>query len=506
MGGTYDPHESHMEMGPRHGRGARVPIAPRAVEAGSVNPPVQEPLPLSSGELPVIQDLTPRDPLEEATRGEPSMQPNGFTHNFGIPRRGPPMSLGPRGNGPVGFGGGHIGGAGGFRRSGRGTFPGENHNFDNGHRDDKTLVVEKIPEDKLTLEAVNEWFKRFGTVTNVAIDGPSGKALVSFSNHAEAHAAWKCEEAVFGNRFVKLFWHRPAEGQGGVGQRALAASAPLVRNIVQEPQSYPQSQSQPPLPQPPLQPQPQPQLSTPSTPAKPPRPDLATVAALAARQQLLEKQISEQKALMSRLATASTAEEKQDIMACIRNIQSDMKPSTTTTALPQPSTSKLSNGSSKGGLSEKERLDKELEMHSVQSALRGESQGGDHDATSTSALQDKLARLKAEVSCSRYTAPASIHSPCLFQASRLGVPESEINAEPSASPSHFRPYRGRGFRARGFTRGGTGRGGPPRTNMTLDNRPRKLLIQGVPPTDEAVQAVRNHYQVRLLLSQGRHSS
>jgi len=177
---------------------------------------------------------------------------------------------------------------------------------------------------------------------------------------------------------------------------------------------------------------------------------------------------------MSRLSTASTPEEKQEIMARIRSIQSDMKPSTP--AAPQPSTSKLSNGSSKDTLSEKERLDKELEMHSVQSALRGDSEGVDDEATSTAALKEKLVRLKAE-------------------ASRLGLPEAEINAESSASSaSPYRPYRGRGFRARGFNRGGAGRGGPPRASMKLDNRPRKLLIQELPASDEAVQAVRNHYQ------------
>ena len=31
--------------------------------------------------------------------------------------------------------------------------------------------------------------------------------------------------------------------------------------------------------------------------------------------------------------------------------------------------------------------------------------------------------------------------------------------------------------------------------MKLDNRPRKILIQGVPGNDEAVQLVRNHFQV-----------
>ncbi|KAF8529480.1 hypothetical protein JB92DRAFT_2860770 [Gautieria morchelliformis] len=522
-GAAYDPHESHMEMGPRPPRGQRAP------ESHGMH----DPTPVSSVELPVIQDLTPRDPVEEATRGDGIIQPNGFTHNFGAPRRAPPpAAVVPRGNAPPPFGGGvgghmnvgggvgghmnvgggvsghmnvggvgggvgghmgvgggvggHMGTGGGFRRPGRGMFTGDNHTFRNGTpRDDKTLVVEKIPEDKLTLEAVNEWFKRFGTVTNVAIDSPSAKALVSFANHSEAHSAWKSEEAVFGNRFVKLYWHRPLEGHGGIGQRALAASAPLVRNIgvpesPSQVQAQPQSQPQPQPPsQPQPQPQPQPQLppsqspsqpSAPSIPVKQPqKSDPAAVAALAARQQLLEKQISEQKVLMSRLTTASTPEEKQELMARIKSIQSGVTPSSP--ASTAPSTSRLSNGSSKEALSEKERLDKELELHTVQNALKG-----DEDASSTTALKEKLARLKAE-------------------ASRLGVPESEINAE-SSTPSHsspYRPYRGRGYRARGFVRGG-GRGGASRPRMKLDNRPRKLLIQGIPVNDQAVQLIRNHYQ------------
>jgi RNA-binding protein 26 len=118
------------------------------------------------------------------------------------------------------------------RRGGRpGVFGGEVQRF-HPERRDKTLVVEKIPEDKLSLDAVNSWFKRFGTVTNVAVDAATAKALVSFSTHEEAHAAWKTEDAVFGNRFVKVFWHRPMEGQGLAGQRALAASAPIVASVV----------------------------------------------------------------------------------------------------------------------------------------------------------------------------------------------------------------------------------------------------------------------------------
>ena len=113
-------------------------------------------------------------------------------------------------------------------------FSGDHQNFhtdDSRVRESKTIVVEKIPEEHLSLEDVNGWFKKFGTVTNVAVDAVGGKALVSFSMHEEALAAWKAEEAVFNNRFIRIFWHRPMEGQGSTGARMLQASAPLIANL-----------------------------------------------------------------------------------------------------------------------------------------------------------------------------------------------------------------------------------------------------------------------------------
>jgi RNA-binding protein 26 len=248
-------------------------------------------------------------------------------------------------------------------------------------RRDKTLVVEKIPEDKLSLDAVNGWFKRFGTVTNVAVDAASAKALVSFSTHEEAHAAWKTEDAVFGNRFVKVFWHRPMGGQGLAGQRALAASAPIVASVAARDQVHsaptPDAASA----------DPSPAVSgssvktNVSTPAKP------STSTFAARQKLLEQQIAEQKALMEKLNTAS-AEEKKEIFAQLRKLGQEIKTTSSQAAFtpskkPSTSTSQPEDREAK----ERERLDKELELHSA--AVDGEE--------TTEALQAKLAKLKAEV-------------------------------------------------------------------------------------------------------------
>jgi RNA-binding protein 26 len=259
-------------------------------------------------------------------------------------------------------------------------------------RGDKTLVVEKIPEDKLSLDSVNGWFKRFGTVTNVAIDARSAKALVTFAEHDEAHKAWKSEDAVFNNRFVKLFWHRPMEGHGQGGARALAASANLVANInAKETTPVPSTTTTQPatLTAPATSTAVKRKLSTPSV----------TASALAAKQQLLEQQIAEQKSLMTQLVSAS-AEEKKEIMARLRKLGEEMKPSASPAATPAPSPSPTLTSQRRGSSNpqlderqrkERERLDKELENHSTTKQSEGVGEENTED------LKAKLARLKAEV-------------------------------------------------------------------------------------------------------------
>jgi len=267
-------------------------------------------------------------------------------------------------------------------RGGRpGVYGGEVQRFHPERRGDKTLVVEKIPEDKLSLDTVNTWFKRFGTVTNVAVDAASAKALVSFSTHDEAQAAWKSEEAVFGNRFVKVFWHRPMDGQGLAGQRALAASAPIVASVVAKEQAQVPASTSDAVPV-------DPQSSTATVHgAKKAPSSSSSVLVLAARQKLLEQQIAEQKVLMEKLNTA-TAEEKKEIFAQLRKLGQEIKASSAQTAFTpskKPSPTAPPRPEDREA-KERERLDKELELLA----------GIDGEET-TEALQAKLAKLKAEV-------------------------------------------------------------------------------------------------------------
>lgn len=414
QGAAYDPHEARMDMRPMTGRNhQRAPLLPRIQqEDGRVIHPIN-----ASGELPVIQDLTPTvypdvpdnpadDPAPQSddvdmpqanNQAAPNqmMNPvpgptNGNSYSPAVPSidvdmagpSRPPVNRGQPRSGIRGYGG-----------RGRGTFGGEVHNFRPEKRNDKTLVVEKIPEDKLSLEQVNSWFKRFGTVTNVAIDAVNAKALVSFSNHDEAHAAWKSEDAVFSNRFVKVFWHRPMEGHGQVGTRMLAASAPLVANMAAaQPPSQTSASSVPSVP-PAISASPSPSTSTPWKASSAPPP---TLSALAAKQHRLQETIHEQKTLMASLETAS-ADQKKDIMAKLRKLGEEMKSLTAAASstsettigagglLPTPGKKSGFDKMTEHERRERERLDKELDMNQQQHENKTED------------LKAKLERLKAEV-------------------------------------------------------------------------------------------------------------
>ena len=416
---AYDPREARLDMPPGApsgpmGRAQRPPILPRA----NGDSQLQHPNP--SGELPVIQDLTPTVYNDESAQQQhpdkpipfpvPDTKPNGISTPTTPANK---MELDTPASGPPSYPGRPYRGLPSTPTRGRGgrpgVFGGEVQRF-HPERRDKTLVVEKIPEDKLSLDAVNSWFKRFGTVTNVAVDASSSKALVSFSSNDEAHAAWKTEEAVFGNRFVKVFWHRPMEGQGLAGQRALVASAPVVASVTarEQTQTGPTSDAAPvdPSSSATIGPSAKKIPSTPSNPA---------ASELAARQKLLEQQIAEQKTLMEKLNTAS-ADEKKDIFAQLRKLGQEIKVTSSQT-LVSPSKKPSSTQPEDREAKERERLDKELELHSV--ALDGEE--------TTEALQAKLAKLKAEVRSRDISESGATHpcSPYRLKAS-ASIPQQSL--------------------------------------------------------------------------------
>lgn len=101
------------------------------------------------------------------------------------------------------------------------------------HYDRCELEVRKVPRALNTITQLNNHFSRFGTIVNLQVcyDGDPEAALIRFSNHAEANAAYRCTEAVLNNRFIKLFWHNKdrttgptANGSGTAQDTSPAAS------------------------------------------------------------------------------------------------------------------------------------------------------------------------------------------------------------------------------------------------------------------------------------------
>lgn len=102
-----------------------------------------------------------------------------------------------RGRGRGGFGG---------RGRGRSDFSSAGPNED---RSITTIVVEQIPDDKFSEEAVREFFSQFGNIVEVTLQPYKKIALVKFESFAEAKQAWSSPKVIFDNRFVKVYWHKP---------------------------------------------------------------------------------------------------------------------------------------------------------------------------------------------------------------------------------------------------------------------------------------------------------
>ncbi|KAI2794718.1 hypothetical protein POX_a01319 [Penicillium oxalicum] len=124
------------------------------------------------------------------------------TASVGLPRGGAGLARGDRGRGR-GRGGNSARG-----RGGRADFSSAGPNED---RSITTIVVEQIPEDKLSEDAVREFFSQFGNITEITLQPHRKLALVKYETYPEAKQAWSSPKVIFDNRFVKVYWHKPRQ-------------------------------------------------------------------------------------------------------------------------------------------------------------------------------------------------------------------------------------------------------------------------------------------------------
>lgn len=89
------------------------------------------------------------------------------------------------------------------------------------------LEVKKIPRGLNNISVLNNHFSKFGKIVNlqVSFGGDPEGALVTFSSHSEAQAAYRSTEAVLNNRFIKVFWHNKEQQQQGENQPPTSAGS-----------------------------------------------------------------------------------------------------------------------------------------------------------------------------------------------------------------------------------------------------------------------------------------
>lgn len=420
------PNNGFMGMGPQFALGGP-PIGWNSPQ-GMVPPPHQE----------IYQGPPPVDGAQNGfLQGEGNGNDLSSRMDSNAPQRG---DFGQRGRGSS------RGGRGGGLHGGRGA-------FEKKQTSNTTLVIENVPVENLELVKVNEYFKKFGTITNIQIDIDSKKALVSYSQPSEAKAAHSSPEVIFNNRFVKVYFQR-----------------------LDEPLTKPSDN----VPTPP-KPAPGPPVKSNFVPGqnKFVRPNLVSDKAKEAQdiaQKKLDDLMSEQKEIMTKLTGGSaSADEKKTLMARFGTLEGEIKQATEEVRTAVRGASSLSNGISntpsatqlkeQRDLKQREQLDRELE------ALKN----GAGEGSTTEELKETLARLQAE-------------------AAQLGIESTEagVLGTDGSYRGGFRgrargaPFRGGG---RGFGypsyRGGRGGLAVNRASMSLDNRPSKLRVTDIPePSNE----------------------
>jgi RNA recognition motif-containing protein len=76
-------------------------------------------------------------------------------------------------------------------------------------RSNTTIVVEQIPEEHFSEEAVRRFFSQFGNILEVDMQAYKRLAIVKYDDHFAARRAYDSPKVIFDNRFVKVYWYNP---------------------------------------------------------------------------------------------------------------------------------------------------------------------------------------------------------------------------------------------------------------------------------------------------------
>lgn len=269
------------------------------------------------------------------------------------------------------------------------------------------------------------------------------KAHVQFSSSVEANRALKSPEAVFGNRFIKVFWaSRDKDSDSG------------SKRYSPEPKPAPA--------QPYMQPPPA------SIPMQIPKPNPKIAQMQKEKEDIRKSQLEQSKVLLESLTKMKNIDpkEKAAIMNKIQSLTSNVHDSLQKDT--QRVSSKISNAPLKPEPSgPREEMDKEVDVKSPQGSISTEV----HSDPTKTGKQAELERLQK-----RYQSLQAI-------AANMGLdPSQAANSRPPYAP------RGRGTIPMGL---GRGRG----AMMTLDNRTTTLKLDNVPSDLRNEQVLKDHFKV-----------
>lgn len=345
-----------------------------------------------------------------------------------------------------------------------------------------TLELKKIPRDLNNIAKLNEHFQRFGSITNIQVCafGDPEAALVQFSHHTEAKAAYSCPDAVLGNRFIRVFWHNPDRQQNnkdGNSNQGAAASDSNAESTTTESTAKKDPNKAP------AEPKAKPTMfqsgkttfskaskavpvNVPAGPAMTKRQqELHKQEAIKKKleiqkqkQELLNKQIKEQKLLISKLEKKNlSAAEKDLIMKTIKSLSSNIEALKKEVELAAMAAKSKESPTQARQIAQKAILDQELDL------ITHQNTGED-----TTELKKKVEELKQE-------------------AKSLGLLDPPTRG------------RGRGV-ARGRSRGTSVRSRPlPRTtrvwtrdSASLDHRTRQIIVGEI--TTEQKEDISEHFK------------
>lgn len=89
-------------------------------------------------------------------------------------------------------------------RNGRSELSSDKPNF---NKTKTSVVVEQIPEESFTEEAVRDYFTQFGDIEEVTMKPYKRLAIIRFDSWDSANSAYRSPKVIFDNRFVKVYWY-----------------------------------------------------------------------------------------------------------------------------------------------------------------------------------------------------------------------------------------------------------------------------------------------------------